>query len=130
MSPVAYRKDQWISSFEDAILRLRPHLTARILNTITGMAWQRHGAKGKDPKEAAEEYRQLTLLKPEDPDYLSGLIHAYQMAGRYPEASRMASIFVTRFPSHKDTCQNGCTDNPRQQTAQTRTAVVGCCGRR
>ena len=51
-----YDKDQWISSFEDVILRLRPHLTARILATITGMAWQRYGAKGQDPKSAAETW--------------------------------------------------------------------------
>ena len=51
-----YNKDQWISSFEDAILQLRPHLTARILNTITGMAWQRYGSKGHDPKAAAETW--------------------------------------------------------------------------
>ena len=51
-----YNKDQWISSFEDVILRLRPHLTARVLTTIAGMAWQRYGAKGSDPKTAAEEW--------------------------------------------------------------------------
>ncbi len=51
-----YNKDQWISSFEDAILRLRPHLTTRILNSITGMAWQRYGVKGEDPKKAAEQW--------------------------------------------------------------------------
>ena len=51
-----YNKDQWISSFEDVILRLRPHLTPRILQTITVMAWQRYGAKGQDPKSAAQEW--------------------------------------------------------------------------
>ncbi len=51
-----YNKDQWISSFEDVILRLRPHLTARILQTIAGMAWQRYGAQGQDPKSAAEQW--------------------------------------------------------------------------
>ncbi len=51
-----YNKDQWISSFEDVILKLRPHLTARILLTITLIAWKRHGIKGQDPKSAAEEW--------------------------------------------------------------------------
>ena len=51
-----YNRDQWISSFEDAILRLRPHLTERVLNTITGMAWQRYGVKGQDPKSAADAW--------------------------------------------------------------------------
>ena len=51
-----YNKDQWISSFEDRVLLLRPHLTARLLQTITVMAWQRYGAKGQDPHSAAEEW--------------------------------------------------------------------------
>ena len=51
-----YNKDQWISSFEDVISGLRPHLTARMLGTITLMAWQRYGAKGQDPKSAAEAW--------------------------------------------------------------------------
>ena len=33
-----YNKDQWISSFEDAMVKLRPHITMRILTTIGLMA--------------------------------------------------------------------------------------------
>jgi hypothetical protein len=33
-----YNKDQWISSFEDAMVRLRPHMSARVLTTIGLMA--------------------------------------------------------------------------------------------
>ena len=51
---MVYNKDQWISSFEDAILRLRPHLTTRVLNTIIAMAWPRYGAKGQDPETAVQ----------------------------------------------------------------------------
>jgi hypothetical protein len=32
---VAYNKDQWTSSFEDQMTILRPHLTARVLATMS-----------------------------------------------------------------------------------------------
>lgn len=49
-----YRRDQWVSSFEGQMSILRPHLTGRMLGTISASAWQRHGTKGVDPIEAAK----------------------------------------------------------------------------
>ena len=51
-----YNKDQWISSFEDAMLKLRPHMTVRILTTIGLMAWSQKGIQGIDPALAATEW--------------------------------------------------------------------------
>lgn len=47
----AYNKDQWISSFEDQMSILRPHLTQRVLTTMALQAWHKHGAT--DPIQAA-----------------------------------------------------------------------------
>ena len=55
-SPAKYNKDQWISSFEDEMLRLRPHMVARILASICSMAWNQYGTKGADPYMAAREW--------------------------------------------------------------------------
>jgi hypothetical protein len=30
-----YNKDQWISSFEDTMVKPRPHMSARVLDTIS-----------------------------------------------------------------------------------------------
>lgn len=51
-----YNKDQWISSFEDRLLRLRPHITQRLLDTIALMAWNRVGKKDVEPVKAAEDW--------------------------------------------------------------------------
>ena len=51
---MTYNKDQ--SSFEDAMVKLRPHLTMRILTTIGLMAWNQKGTKGIDPALAALEW--------------------------------------------------------------------------
>ena len=51
-----YNKDQWISSFEDAMVKLRPHMTMRILTTIGLMAWNKKGTQGVDPALAALEW--------------------------------------------------------------------------
>ena len=51
-----YNKDQWISSFEDAMIKLRPHSTARLLTTISLMAWNQRGSKDVDPVVAAVEW--------------------------------------------------------------------------
>ena len=51
-----YNKDQWISSFEDVMVRLRPHTTARVMTSIALMAWHKHGTKDVDPKMAAEDW--------------------------------------------------------------------------
>jgi hypothetical protein len=53
-----YNKDQWISSFEDAMVKLRPHITMRILTTIGLMAWSQKGTKDVDPALAALEWSQ------------------------------------------------------------------------
>jgi hypothetical protein len=46
---VIYNKDQWISSFEDAMVKLRPHMGLRVLTTIGLMVWNQKGTKGVDP---------------------------------------------------------------------------------
>ena len=51
-----YNKDQWISSFEDRMVRLRPHTTQRLLGTIGLMAWNQFGKKDVDPAKAAEDW--------------------------------------------------------------------------
>lgn len=55
---MTYNKDQWISSFEDAMVKLRPHVTMRILTTIGLMAWNKKGTQGVDPALAALEWSQ------------------------------------------------------------------------
>ena len=44
---MAYNKDQWISSFEDQLSILRPHLTDRVLGTMSLTAWHQHGERTK-----------------------------------------------------------------------------------
>ena len=53
---MTYNKDQWIGSFEDAMVKLRPHITMRILTTVGLMAWNQKGMKGVDPALAALEW--------------------------------------------------------------------------
>ncbi|WP_458237175.1 hypothetical protein [Pseudomonas sp. P5_A2_2] len=48
-----YNKDQWISSFEDVMVRLRPHMSARVLTTVDLMAWNKYGTKDVELKKAA-----------------------------------------------------------------------------
>lgn len=50
---MAYNKDQWISSFEDQMAILRPHLTSRVLTAMSLAAW--HSRKDVDPIKAAQE---------------------------------------------------------------------------
>ena len=52
---MSYNKDQWISSFEDQMSILRPHLTGRILSTMSLAAWNRHGKRDEDPIAAARD---------------------------------------------------------------------------
>ena len=52
---MAYNKDQWMSSFEDQLTILRPHLTQRILTTMSLAAWHGHGRKEEDPIDAARK---------------------------------------------------------------------------
>jgi hypothetical protein len=51
-----YNKDQWIASFEDAMVKLRPHMSARVLDTLALTMWHKHGRAGDDPHKAAREW--------------------------------------------------------------------------
>jgi hypothetical protein len=51
-----YNKDQWISSFEDEMLRLRKHMSERVLTSIALMAWNKHGKRDEDPHQAARDW--------------------------------------------------------------------------
>lgn len=51
-----YNRLQWIESFEGQLAILRPHLSARLLTTMSGQAWHRHGAKDEDPIKAAKTW--------------------------------------------------------------------------
>lgn len=53
---MAYNKDQWTSSFDGQMNILRPHLTPRLLATMSLTAWHRHGRKDEDPIKAAQEW--------------------------------------------------------------------------
>ena len=53
---MAYNRDQWVDTFEDAILKLRPHMTRRVLDSVANMAWHKYGVAGLDPKEAAAQW--------------------------------------------------------------------------
>jgi hypothetical protein len=53
---MAYNKDQWISSFEDQLALLRPHLSASVLATMSLAAWHQHGSNGEDPIKAAKQW--------------------------------------------------------------------------
>ena len=48
-----YNKDQWIESFEGRLQILRPHLTGRILGSLSNSAWHSRGASGEEPIKAA-----------------------------------------------------------------------------
>jgi hypothetical protein len=65
---MTYNKDQWVSSFEDQLTILRPHLTTRLLQSISLSAWHSRGRKEQDPIEAArEESRALDRAQPAAP---------------------------------------------------------------
>ena len=51
-----YNKDQWISSFEDYLIKLRPHTSTRLLATAGTMAWSRYGVRDVAPEVAAAEW--------------------------------------------------------------------------
>jgi hypothetical protein len=53
---VAYNKDQWIESFEGQLVRLRPHLSERVLGAMSNSAWHRHGKNDEDPVMAAKAW--------------------------------------------------------------------------
>ena len=52
----AYNRAQWIESFEGQLSILRPHLTQRLLSTMSTQAWHKHGAAGDDPIKAAKAW--------------------------------------------------------------------------
>ena len=50
----AYNRQQWIDSFEGQLSLLRPHLTARVLASISLAAWHEYGARGEEPVSIAK----------------------------------------------------------------------------
>jgi hypothetical protein len=50
-----YNRDQWIESFEGQLQILRPHLTQRILTSMSIAAWHSLGRTEVDPIKAAKE---------------------------------------------------------------------------
>lgn len=51
---MAYKRDQWIQSFEGQLQILRPHVSDRLMATISNSAWHSRGVKGEDPIAAAK----------------------------------------------------------------------------
>ena len=49
-------RDQWIQSFKGQLSILRPHLTLRVLISMSNLAWQKHGTQDKDPIKAAKDW--------------------------------------------------------------------------
>lgn len=65
---MAYRKDQWTASFEGQLSILRPHLTPRVLTTMSLAAWQQFGTRDADPIQAARDWsKSLDRPKPASP---------------------------------------------------------------
>lgn len=54
LARVTYNQSQWRSSFEDQLSILRPHLTPRVLETMSISAWHSRGTQGEDPIKAAK----------------------------------------------------------------------------
>ncbi len=50
-----FNRDQWIESFEGQLSILRPHLTPRVLGTMSLAAWHEFGRAEVDPIRAAKE---------------------------------------------------------------------------
>jgi hypothetical protein len=51
-----YNRQQWIESFEGQLSIQRPHLTSRLLNTMSLAAGHQYGAKDEDPIKAAKPW--------------------------------------------------------------------------
>jgi hypothetical protein len=62
-APPRCNRDQWVESFEGQLAILRPHLTPRILGTISLRVWHQHGTKGEDPIKTAKDWA-ASLQKP------------------------------------------------------------------
>jgi hypothetical protein len=56
---MAYNKQQWIESFEGQLAILRPHLTTRVLATMSLQAWHQFGVDSEDPINVARELSKL-----------------------------------------------------------------------
>ncbi len=56
---MAYNKDQWIASFEGQLSILRPHLSARVLASMSLQAWHRFGRNDEEPVRVARELSKL-----------------------------------------------------------------------
>lgn len=50
----AYNRQQWTESFEGQLSILRPHLSQRLLSTMSIQAWHQHGTTGDDPIKVAK----------------------------------------------------------------------------
>jgi hypothetical protein len=51
-----YNRQQWIESFEGQHAILRPHLTQRLLSTMSNQAWHKHGTADEDPIKSAKAW--------------------------------------------------------------------------
>ena len=60
---MAYNRGQWIESFEGQLSILRPHLSERVLASMSVMAWNQYGTKDVDPIQAARDWSK-SLDKP------------------------------------------------------------------
>lgn len=58
-----YNRQQWMDSFEGQLSLLRPHLSTRVLGSMSLSAWHQHGVKGEDPIKAAKAWS-ASLDKP------------------------------------------------------------------
>ncbi len=54
-----YNRDQWIESFEGQLCILRPHLTQRVLTTMSQTAWHEFGRLDEEPIETAKAWSAL-----------------------------------------------------------------------
>lgn len=54
-----YAKDQWIASFEGQLALRRPHLTEKVLASMSLQAWHEFGTEGEDPIKVARHLADL-----------------------------------------------------------------------
>ena len=63
-----YNKDERIASFEGAMVKLRPHVSARVLTTIGLTAWNKYGKSDVDPLQGrvrvVEVHGQAVMTRP------------------------------------------------------------------
>ena len=63
-----FNRDQWIESFEGQLSILRPHLTPRVLDTMSLAAWHEFGRAEVDPINAAKELSKLLDKRKSSPN--------------------------------------------------------------